>query len=840
MKKRFVDRRIKNRYLIYIILCSFCLGSLLGVIVHPVSAITNNILLCNWDDVAAGLDTGTSGYFNFKNVGTVNYFETSTDYDLSVPHSMKVTGATGAGFLNLTSSFSYITNINFSFYYSPAINTDVYMYFRNGSGNLITLWWSTPSTKLVWYSISGGWTTLSTTAYVGARYYMNISYNGTNSFNVKIKNATFVTKANVDVAGAYAGNWNNFTHIYMTSDAAGALYLDNFRISYSTGSMTSENCGYDMSDHQSNSIGLLDATQFSSDKYIESLYNLPLSTTIFGVSLSVTGVQHTYASDLVNYTLKINGLEIGNPVCFSKTGETLYDDIYSLFWDMTVTLSDEPLLMEFYHSEKITGTSYYWDLYKAFNPYNFERTLEHSSGSLYDGNYNGVNKHTFYSVIRFYYDTILFENETSPYSDLVTCPKTAYSTFDTIPLSFFVSDFTYSNSIQLWRNGTQKTDAIQGFPYSVLTGDFYGELSYTPLLSGKYQFRLVRNGLIKSTFNVTVTNPVDMDFVLAVYPNPCDFNTEVFVFFRFYPSDGADGFIGVSEFPDTSGFSSFDESWALSANTTGNKSFFPQTNMYVSLWKKSGNASYVRLVIKYLKMYSLFDNTINVGYKSIALSDAVPSVSQHIYGTQVVQGFNTFVRMNNKLLQYVTDTPFYDVYVDVSKGGNYNVELCMETANGSIVLCSVNFMVSSPAAGGGAGADVFPAEMKLLFGICCILVAISCPLMISVKYHVAVPTFVYVVFMAFGIGIGTVLGFLELWLVFLFVVALVAGAVFTIFGHGGSGGGGGGGDSGTIRKGGILSRRVGKDYARASRKADYGVSPKGSPGYLKGPGRRGY
>lgn len=849
MKKKFCDRQFKNRYLIYIIICSFFLGSFLGIVVHPASAlIPNHWYVCDF-----------SGYTNGQQANEVPWFQTqitgSTQFSCDGAGKFKIYRAWEGSGVNIPAGnflFGYLADYNlslsnFSFNYycltSTAENKLLFndthsslsfMHLNVGDNNGFSLYgWNYTAGA---YKIIVGYNTSDRAHH----HLINISFY---PINQTIRISVYIVEHNYYYPIKWSGKTNGFTlagytsstnfnklYIEQKSYGTNPTYIDDVKIKFSDNGYIDPgyNCGY-LFDGYSFKGSLNTNTPISYGRFAEIKYGVVSDLSLKGVELLVHRGTTDLTSDLY---LKVNGDAIGHDVCI----QPINDYWAKVIWSFDKIIINDEIVFEFSCPAVDLNLNYVYS--EDLDDDGDISSSYHNTYSLWNGVFDGNLFPRDFSY-KFYYDSVIFQNETSPYTDLVTCPKTTYNTFDTIPLSFFVSDFTYSNSIQLWRNGTQKTDAIQGFPYSVLTGDFFGELSYTPLLSGRYQFRLVRNGVIKSSFNVTVTNPADMSFILAVFPNPCEFNTEVFIHFRFYPLDGAAGFIGVSEFPDTSGLGSFDESWLLSANTTGNKSFFPQTNMYVSLWKKSGNVSYVRVAIKYLKMYSLFDNTINVGYKSIQLSDDVPKVTQHIFGTQVVQGFNTFVRMNNKLLQYVTDTPFYNVYVDMTKGGNYNAELCMETANGTKVLCSVNFTVSSPPAGGGAGAGVFPAEMKLLFGICCILVAISCPLMISVKYHVAVPTFVYVVFMAFGIGIGTVLGFLELWLVFLFVVALVAGAVFTIFGHGGQGGGGGG-DSGVSRKGGILSRRGGKDYATASKKADYGVSPKGSPGYLKGPGRRGY
>jgi hypothetical protein len=832
----------------------FLLGSFFGCLSHDVRAVTSSFILDNFDSYAVPVYTGTSTYGTWQSKS----YGTSTSYDYSSPNSI--------GFKPGDSNFKMwynLTNISISGFefemYSNTLPTSdcaMFVELKNGTTTLIKFEFLFRNTLQDVYVYDYGSSTYKALTTTGADWYQQYAkfgfrsnytqgYNPINTVYYYLKNSTDVIKRSCEWQwnGVTEFNVQNINQIYISTSGTSATYayLDDFilRIGSSPPGNESDYC--DVSSYEAVcSGGLGTYGQVSGgNKYVENRFNTKFSGVVRAVDLPISVEQYNQISDNVSdYEMWINGVSYGHPSSIIPSGSNFVLRWCSLGGEDGIVFDDEYPLFSFSCSKYAYSFHYYWfGIGLNSEPSGLSSSTYHNVLSYYhDGFLNGFSLPGGTISMCYYRTELIFEDEQSSYDDLITSSKTGFNTFDTIPIYYFISDYTYTNTIQLWKSGVQQS--IQGFPLTVTSGDFNGELSFTPFHNGSYQFRLVRNGVIRSTFNFTVTDPADTDFILAVYPNPCEFNEEVSIGYRFYPDDGSDGFIGISEFSDTSNLSEFSEYWLLSANTSGNKTFFAQTNMYVSLWKETGS-SYIRMKIKYLKMSSMFDNTINVGYKSIRLSDAVPSVSQRIYGTQVVQGFDTFVRMNNKLLQYVTDTPFYNVYVDVSKGGNYNVELCMETANGSKVLCSVNFTVSSPAVDGGAGAEAFPAEMKLLFGICCILVAVSCPLMISVKYHVAVPTFVYVVFMAFGIGIGTVLGFLELWLVFLFVVALVAGAVFTIFGHGSSGGGGGG-DSGVSRKRGILSRRGGKDYAGASRKADYGVSPKGSPGYLKGPGRRGY
>jgi hypothetical protein len=811
MLKKLYEKKLKNRYLIYFVLFAYVFGSFLGVFSHQALATTGYVTLSDWDDVAAGLDSGTSGKIAFVNKGFGNYFETSSTSPLSPPNSFKMyggtTGQAGSGYWNLTQSYEFIDGVNLSFYMTTNGVFDLEMKFYDYQAhNVMRLKFhvSTLGADYIqWYDDSGYQTLYSQTSLVTARFYITITHTIHNYFNVKILNATFVALSNNNTVGCYPADYTNFSYVYSSAStyvgSYAGYYFDNFRIITTSGPPVTI-CGFDPSLYQTNSIGILDAAYFSSYKYLESWYHIPVTTTLFGVSLSVSNLHYLYAPTLSEYTLKINGVEVGNPECMAVVDSfPLQGDVYGLFWNVTVTIDNEPVLFEFYHSTALpTSPPYYWDVFRAESPFYFEKTLQHSNSGLYDGVYNGASPFTMYPVIRFYYNTFSFENETSPYSDLVTSSKTTFNTWETVPVYYFISDYTYTNTLQLWHNGTQMT--TQGYPYTISSGDFNGELSFLPFQIGSYQFRLVRNSIVRSSFNFTVSYPADTDFILSPYPNPCMFNTPVSIFYRYYPDDGAEGFIGVSEFSDTSNTSSFDEFWTLAANTTGNKSFIPQTPTYVSLWKKTGS-TYYRVAIVYLRMISPFDNTINAQYQSIILTDAYPSVNQRIYGTQNVQGFNTFIRLNGKVLQDVTDTSFYSLYTTITKAGLYTAELCMTTVNGTVVLASVNFTVtSSIGVGTGGGAEAFSPELKALFGICFVIVSVCVPLMISVKYHVNVPTFVYVIFMAFGIGLGTKLGFLDLWLVFLFVVALVAGAVYTIFGHGGPGPGTGSGGDRTIRE----------------------------------------
>jgi len=200
-----------------------------------------DLLLADWDDVASGLDSGTSGYFDFENTGVANSFETITDYDLSSPNSFKsyaANGATNVGYWNLTNEVNYVDEINFSFYWDTCYaNYDNKISFCNDLGELIIITFirigDDPTIR--WYDNSTG----SHDLYAGVgvydkRNYIVISHNGTNQFNIQVLGATFNVLSEDDYAGAYAGDWSTFTYVKVTARSGNenplSIYYDNFYI----------------------------------------------------------------------------------------------------------------------------------------------------------------------------------------------------------------------------------------------------------------------------------------------------------------------------------------------------------------------------------------------------------------------------------------------------------------------------------------------------------------------------------------------------------------------------------------------------------------------------------
>jgi hypothetical protein len=530
---------------------------------------------------------------------------------------------------------------------------------------------------------------------------------------------------------------------------------------------------------------------------IETYYGITSTTTVYGVALLISAQQYSYSSNIANYFLAVNGVNIGNPECIEQYGR---EDTYRIFWSCSQSITGG-ILFEFKNTAPyFTGGPYWLSLPTdtvSVGGWNFGKYSTNLYNGFYDGNdlVLGVSTPLEFQM-SFWQSSATFENATSTYGDLVTCPKTTYHAGDNIPVYYSISDYTYTNYIQLWHNGTQIIS--DDFPYSVQSGKFNGILSFVPLHeyysspTGNYQLRLVRNSVTKSLFNLTVTSPLDLNFILSVTPNPCRAGETVTILYKYYPSDGEDGFIGYSGFQNSTNFNDFGQKWVLTANTSDNLTFITSinvyspyiTNIYVSMYKAIGS-TYVLKKTVCLKVRSFFDNTIGVEYAVKSLKSG-ESFTQRIYGIQSMYGFTVNVKLNNQIIGDVTGLTVYEVYKIISDAGNYKADLCVETANGSKIITSVNFFVSSVSSGATPPSNTPTAlfgDYTYVFGIGIIVMFLLLPMTVSSRLGVELPMIINIGSGALGLSFCVLSGFLPLWTAFLTIIAVFVAGVFVMFGR---------------------------------------------------------
>lgn len=400
-----------------IIIISFITFLLISTlfITNTTKAITyTDLLVSDFDGVASGLDFGTEGYFTFKNMGAANDIETCTDYDLTSPNSLKMvhTGGLGYGYLNLTTLFNYIKLVNFSFFTSDSGGSN-YIRFYNNSKLVLDILIDV-NEIIKFYDVSSA---IYKTVYDGlpaTRYYILIQHNITNQFWIRVFDATFVLKGQIESAGAYAGDYLTFTYIKLVK-SGGYFYFDNFYIKYSDTIPTIY--GYTEEFCNGGQIGTYEyaslPTTLGYGAFVESRYytgtGLGLTGNITQISLKVSNDQYINANSTNYYTCVVNGNDLGTCDSISGIGNDWSVDWYNV----TIPILNNQPIFSFACTHLSFGLYYWFGLGLTLSPTVFKY---HSSNTLHHNNI---------------FDYYSYDNEQFGFRDLSYC--------------FTVEDFIYGN-----------------------------------------------------------------------------------------------------------------------------------------------------------------------------------------------------------------------------------------------------------------------------------------------------------------------------------------------------------------------------------------------------------
>jgi hypothetical protein len=346
-------------------------------------------------------------------------------------------------------------------------------------------------------------------------------------------------------------------------------------------------------------------------------------------------------------------------------------------------------------------------------------------------------------------------------------------------------------------------------PVGVTTLSFiYGESGFKSFFfnaGGTYRINLSINSVNVSSKTVTVGGCEQRNWVFTE-PNPSTPCQDVRVFYHYNETTP-----GIIKMFDDQGIEIYSQGipgnsvGSVTVNTLCTSGVYRVDLLtYISVY----NTTLERTVLS--RQYYHYVGRVTPAFLDADRYNISLGMSVLFNGYHSFVGSDVYIKVGQQYIKNVGGFDDFSWSYRPVKSGSFTCSLVLSLPNGNEVTLHtmshklIVFQVHGFVPPGQEPSDAFSPEMKALFGICCVIVSVCVPLMISVKYHVNVPSFVYVIFMSFGIALGVKMGFLDLWLVFLFVVALVAGAVYTIFGHGGPGPGQGG-ETKTVRER-VLSR----------------------------------
>jgi hypothetical protein len=551
-------------------------------------------------------------------------------------------------------------------------------------------------------------------------------------------------------------------------------------------------CGYDMSLY--NNVKQDDLINFFpsqwTGKNIEDQYMIPLTTTIQGVGILITALQYSYDSNIDNYFLNLNGFIVTADCIFEYNPGT-----YMVFWRTYAVLTNQKPTFAFRHEISMPGGAY-WEYYinPSYSSTNLEFPKFSTSMEIFGDHVFNGNDYKYYSgelksglMMTFWYGEIHIENGTSPYNDMITTTKTDWIQYDNVPIIWQVNSAIYPYIIQVWHNGTQIINPYYPFPYNIPTGLWSGRNSYVPIKIGDYQFRLLYNGVKTKSVNISVTHSLQSDFIMYVYPNPCEFNKEFKIGYRYYPSDGAEGLITIDPARSIV-YSDAQKFFVLTANTSGNLTWTGLANYWISMYKKVGSVYYSIPAVPdiYLSITDLLNpNTLNLDYYTKTI-DAGTSFTQRYYGTHGYYGQNVYITLDNVIVgQNVGYSFYYSTTSEVSTDGAHIAKLVLQTVNGTIELANKTFtVIITPTGEGGEPSDPWTGilgDYKYVFAVGIVVMFLILPMTIASKLGVELPMIANLGSAGLGLAFCTLSGLLPLYVIFITVVAMVVGAVVIIF-----------------------------------------------------------
>ena len=804
---------LKNRIIIYF--CVLCCALLMFVSVplNNVVCASTTITLSTGFEQSEGSVPGQQFSNSWLSTGKLNslmtsYVQNGSAYGHTGFRSlyMHVGTSTSTAFLNLTyPSADYM--YSFSFWIKqityPASGNSVSLGFFNktysvGSAIYVLGW--NPTDRWCYYDYAGVAHTLVLTSSSGCWFKFGITYvnNQTTQYSV---NSTTVddTPRTILLDGNMKYYHIDQIKIVYTGNTA-TSYLDDLNLSYSDsfsgGGGTPTGC--DMTGYNSKGSLAFSTYAITSNLYLHQLYTIPVTTTIVGVSLRIGYQMYNYiSSSPSDYHLVINNFTIGTATDIVVDG-TAYD----VRWcGISVSLTNSQAEFVFYQSSGKSYNGYYWyagvcnkqDTPPYGDADNDGTSYSYSFFDIY-GNPNVVAYPRDLSYI-FYYTTVVINPiPNQNLYDNVTTPYNTYYVGDSVNVGCEVKSFQYTNYLQVWHNGTQEIDNIQGIPYVIPQSNNIVFKPYTVLHTGTYKFSIVRNSITVASKSITVSwNPAKQsNYLVYGIPNPYNAGSNFLVHATYYNPTGGQGLILVGNNQNMQSISDSVFHFYVPSNTSLNYTVQRGlTNYYVILFYSvttGATTTYYNADSYYERTTSNFPDILTVYPTNYILKNSTDYTIFYFSGSHNVIGYSVDIILNGNI--NVGDVGLQNSFYNIpspklNTAQTYYAELVLVTSNGTIHLgANVTFSISPPTS--QQSTDIWSGvfgSYKYVFAFGIIIMFLFMPMTIASRLGMELPMIVNLGTASMGLAFCIASGLVDLWVAFFVSVAMVAGALIIMFGR---------------------------------------------------------
>lgn len=794
MKKRLLEYKIKNRYLLYFILIGYLMGSFLGILVNTANATSTTYTeffdtYSNGQQVSKSHGSFFDSYNNLKlanrfNVSTADYLSGTASFLLNFNSPLK-------SYWNISNSGEYFSNFSFSIKPNFANGDGLEMNFTNIlSKSFFSLRLSTTVAGFnVGYYNGMTYGTLLTSTYNGW-VTINLTRITDNSINISVYNHVAHTR----LYGATIGTLSyltNFSFIQFkgTSGAGQNIYFDDVYYTI-TGQTFSSGC---TSYESYSSLGSLMSTlpMTNSDDTIEQQYDVISSMNIYGISLPISINQYNFDSDYTNYHVNVNGLSF---TACSISDYLSWEKVVN--FDLTgspVVILDEKVLLEFSNdNNKLNGM-----LSSLDRDFDGNKEYKHSNvapNGIYDGSNGGLNTEFVYKI---YYTNFVIPDENPNLGNNIQFSGYAYLN-SSIPL-YYLNDSMYSGIIvqstvdslapdkylRLYyaNNKTEITNTV--FP--TLINNYVYFTGIIAFKSGNFYVNIT-NSAKTITYShshfCVINNPISYPIFIQSTPPITICNDDYTINYKYYQENGHSGIIAMFLNNDINNLGSASyHSFLILPNTTNTFSYRPLfggcSNHYWTFFILI-NGTYLPTGIIHTHGYYTGDSENNIN--TIPENEQLINTDITIYGSHSFIDQDVRIFINGKSTYLVGTNGSFSIEHSFNTIGMKNISIGYYSSNGTLRMLShvlINIYLSDEK----TDIDVLfsiPTPYSYFAGTFIIILLTLTPIIFGYMFKMdlsSIPQFLYLVFALVGFIASLLLGFFPMWSI---IVLIIVGSLIVI------------------------------------------------------------
>ena len=803
-----LNKKIKNRYLIYFILCGIILGMFVGNVSHNVNATASSITYSvNFD---------TTGYsIPYPGGVAINepWLTSSLPKDKGnwEVNGSTVTSEGSRGFIvNYLSNHRHYLNfttvnnnfISFSTYVRSmaGISYGYYRWMIKDINNVTMFsFYSTTDTNKLGFSDDGSHHLFAphsqgVSEYKHGAFLLTISIVDIYTANITIKNCT----------GVYLGGHDYVLSIpiYNISQIVFDMYPAYYcvvldEISLTLGTTIVMPTTFQPSDYYTLGLSPCENENIHYGtgvrgiyKKIAMLYNSYFTGSVYAVDLYITQSQYSQDINLSNYHLYINNF-LFQPTSIESYGCTSYfgDAIYVLRCVLTspVIIRNDVLCLAWFHTWKMLPSNQYWRVFESSTDLNYDGLIEHRESNNDNGNYEGGNPLVDISYKVYYKDA-----ESTPlnpgYADNINLFNYRYaSTYyrnDTLMIQYTISEFSTQNTYINIYNKTSKTQVYSNQGYPKLISSFEGLLScFLNASIGSYNVTITRGIIVKSVNFTVIDNPDPScnGYLITTIPGYTVGQTSFTVLYRYYNAYGYNGALAMYyDINDVGDYLKGIFKKTIDVNTSLTPFTYYPTKNGNSYWQLFINRSGIMYPVCEFHTH-LNNELVYTNYIDATSSyDFLVDTPILIFGTTSLSSANLYILLDGVEVKPVTTSSFTtSTILHVAK--SYQVSLAIKNSDSSYTkIANDSFIVRKT----GAGAEL--GEQYGISGIYLVIIGMSIPfgfllipIFLQSMLHInlgGAGIFIYLFFGLMGLVISVVLNLLApvvLGIIFLILVLVL-------------------------------------------------------------------